>query len=68
VLALAGGPGESAVPLLLDSLGSVAPALRSRDLLTFDQRGTGGSGLLRCASFERLRIGTLRDAARRCAK
>ncbi len=48
VVALAGGPGQAAVPLT-DSFAQVlAPGLATRDLLVFDQRGTGGSGPLDC--------------------
>lgn len=51
VLALAGGPGQAAVPLLEDFASVLAPALRARQLVTFDQRGTGGSGWLRCPAL-----------------
>jgi pimeloyl-ACP methyl ester carboxylesterase len=51
VLALAGGPGQAATPLLDDMAAALGPALRSRQLVTFDQRGTGGSGLLVCPSL-----------------
>ena len=48
VLALAGGPGQAATPLL-DAFASVLrPLLRTRELVAFDQRGTGGSGRLSC--------------------
>ena len=52
ILALAGGPGQAAAPLLegfAQSLGG--NVLRSRTLVTFDQRGTGGSGQLSCPSL-----------------
>lgn len=52
VVALAGGPGQAATPLLDDFSFALAPALRTRDLVVFDQRGTGGSGLLRCPGLE----------------
>jgi pimeloyl-ACP methyl ester carboxylesterase len=55
ILALAGGPGQAAAPLLgdfADMLGG--NALRSRRLVTFDQRGTGGSGRLRCPELASL--------------
>ncbi len=48
VVALAGGPGQAATPLLGAFAGVLKPVLRTRELVTFDQRGTGGSGLLRC--------------------
>jgi pimeloyl-ACP methyl ester carboxylesterase len=54
ILALAGGPGQAAVPLLsafqVSLPGSV---LSSRRLVTFDQRGTGHSGRLRCPGLGR---------------
>ncbi len=52
VLALAGGPGQAAAPLLesfAEALGG--NLLRGRRLVTFDQRGTGGSGRLTCPSL-----------------
>jgi pimeloyl-ACP methyl ester carboxylesterase len=51
VLVFAGGPGQAATPLidrLLDLFGSL---LDTRQLITFDQRGTGGTAL-RCPSVE----------------
>jgi pimeloyl-ACP methyl ester carboxylesterase len=51
VLALAGGPGQAAVPLLDAFASALRPLLRTRALLVFDQRGTGGSGRLRCAAL-----------------
>lgn len=51
ILALAGGPGQAAAPLLESFASVLAPALRSRQLVTFDQRGTGGSGRISCPSL-----------------
>ncbi len=65
VLALAGGPGQAAVPLLEDFASVLAPALRTRQLVTFDQRGTGGSGRLRCAALSGR--GSLAAVIGRCA-
>ena len=48
MFALAGGPGEAASPYIFDWAFTFAPALRNRDLVVFDQRGTGLSGALRC--------------------
>jgi len=56
LVVLAGGPGQAATVAITDDsrarrrfLGLVgAEALRSRDLVVFDQRGTGRSGYLRC--------------------
>jgi pimeloyl-ACP methyl ester carboxylesterase len=52
VVALAGGPGQAANPLMEFIAQSIAPALGSRDLLVFDQRGTGASDPLACPAFE----------------
>ncbi len=52
VVALAGGPGQAAVPLGEFIAQAIAPALGSRDLLVFDQRGTGASDPLSCPAFE----------------
>jgi pimeloyl-ACP methyl ester carboxylesterase len=51
VVAFAGGPGQAATPLAVPFGDVMAPALATRDLLVFDQRGTGGSTPLRCAFF-----------------
>ncbi len=51
VVALAGGPGQSALGLGEFIAKAIAPALGSRDLLVFDQRGTGESGLLSCPAL-----------------
>jgi pimeloyl-ACP methyl ester carboxylesterase len=48
VLGLAGGPGQAAVPLIYDFAELLGSALGTRDLLMFDQRGTGSSGRLHC--------------------
>ncbi|MEA2148309.1 MAG: hypothetical protein QOD69_139 [Solirubrobacteraceae bacterium] len=63
VVALAGGPGQAALPLALDFAAVMAPALATRDLLVFDQRGTGASTPLTC----RLSGVTLTASASRCA-
>ena len=52
VVALAGGPGQPALPLAEFIAQAIAPALGSRDLLVFDQRGTGTSDPLGCSAFE----------------
>ena len=48
VLALAGGPGQAADPLAGFVAKAIAPALRTRDLIVYDQRGTGHSDPLNC--------------------
>ncbi len=51
VVALAGGPGQSALGLGEFIAKAIGPALHSRDLLVFDQRGTGESGPLSCPAL-----------------
>lgn len=55
VLALAGGPGQAALPLRETLAEVTAAALAHRDLLVFDQRGTGSSGPLDCPSLNSAR-------------
>jgi pimeloyl-ACP methyl ester carboxylesterase len=60
ILALAGGPGQAGASLL-DSFRFALPgsALRSRRIVTFDQRGTGRSGRLRCPELASVPNGLL---------
>lgn len=51
LLTLAGGPGQAAVPLAEDFATVMGAGLQDRDLLVFDQRGTGASGPLQCTSL-----------------
>jgi pimeloyl-ACP methyl ester carboxylesterase len=65
VLALAGGPGQSASSVR-DGFEPLVPD--DRDLLIFDQRGTGRSGALRCPELERsLGLAEGRSDAEICA-
>jgi pimeloyl-ACP methyl ester carboxylesterase len=48
VIALAGGPGQSALPITEEFTELLGPILATRDLIVFDQRGTGSSGPLSC--------------------
>ncbi len=48
VVALVGGPGQAALPFVTDFAKALAPALTTRDLLIFDQRGTGRSSPISC--------------------
>lgn len=66
VIGLAGGPGQSALPLFGDFADVLGPALRTRDLVVFDQRGTGLSGVLRCPTLDRRRTGDPRKAVQAC--
>jgi len=43
VIALAGGPGQAAMPFANDAAQIMNTALATRDLVVFDQRGTGQS-------------------------
>src|SRR4051812_33023030 len=52
VVPLAGGPGQAALPLSETFAQVLAPAIQNRDLLIFDQRGTGSSGALSCSSLK----------------
>jgi pimeloyl-ACP methyl ester carboxylesterase len=65
MVALAGGPGQAALPLAEDFASVLGPAITSRDLLIFDQRGTGKSNPLTCAALRQR--GTLTTTARKCA-
>ena len=52
VIALAGGPGQSAIPFAAAFTELLGPILDTRDLIVFDQRGTGYSHPLACHGFE----------------
>jgi pimeloyl-ACP methyl ester carboxylesterase len=67
VVALAGGPGQAAAPLAADFAQTLAPALTTRDLLVFDQRGTGQSSPLACGAFSSDSVSSLTALAGRCA-
>jgi pimeloyl-ACP methyl ester carboxylesterase len=69
LVVLAGGPGQSATESFGgDSLGLLYSAYRDRDLIVFDQRGTGRSGLLRCRGLERANLLEAGRAAGACAR
>ena len=69
LIGLAGGPGQAALPLAAGMAKEMAPALGSRDLLVFDQRGTGSSGPLACPALENSAevFGAIGQAFERCA-
>ena len=70
VIALAGGPGEAATPYIFDWAFDFRSALGNRDLVVFDQRGTGLSGALRCRGLFARSIRTplqQAQAGERCA-
>jgi pimeloyl-ACP methyl ester carboxylesterase len=52
VVALAGGPGQAAIPFTEQFLSVLGPILQTRDEIVFDQRGTGLSSRLRCRAVE----------------
>jgi pimeloyl-ACP methyl ester carboxylesterase len=69
VVALAGGPGQSATfSFEAEGLGAVGPAFRRRDLIVYDQRGTGRSGALRCKALQRSNLIDAGQAAGRCGR
>ncbi|MGD0196908.1 MAG: alpha/beta hydrolase [Solirubrobacteraceae bacterium] len=51
IVGLAGGPGQAAIPFASDFAQTLSSALGTRDLIVFDQRGTGTSGALSCPAF-----------------
>jgi pimeloyl-ACP methyl ester carboxylesterase len=66
VVALAGGPGQAALPSAVELASILGAALAQRDLLVFDQRGTGSSNRLGCPAFER-DFSSITEAAAACA-
>lgn len=68
LLALAGGPGQAATTLTGDFNNFLFPALRTRDLIVFDQRGTGSSGVLRCPGLQNTDMSDAGDEAAACAE
>jgi pimeloyl-ACP methyl ester carboxylesterase len=54
IVALAGGPGQAAVPFADQFASSLSPMLRDRRLVVIDQRGTGSSGALSCPELQNL--------------
>jgi pimeloyl-ACP methyl ester carboxylesterase len=52
VIALAGGPGQAALPFAEQFATVLGPIVATRDLIVFDQRGIGLSHPLSCHRFE----------------
>jgi pimeloyl-ACP methyl ester carboxylesterase len=52
VIALAGGPGQAALPFAEQFAEVLGPIVSTRDLIAFDQRGIGLSHPLSCHRFE----------------
>jgi pimeloyl-ACP methyl ester carboxylesterase len=66
---LAGGPGQSAIDAFGGGgLSVLYPAYWKRDVIIFDQRGTGSSGLLRCRRLEHTNLFDAGPAAGACAR
>jgi pimeloyl-ACP methyl ester carboxylesterase len=66
LIGLTGGPGQAGIVFAADYDYTLPTA--GRDLVLLDQRGTGGSGLLRCPSLEKRIVGSLSNAALTCAR
>jgi pimeloyl-ACP methyl ester carboxylesterase len=66
VVALVGGPGQAALPAATELATILGPALPQRDLLVFDQRGTGSSNFLQCAALDD-DFSSITEAAASCA-
>ncbi len=54
IVALAGGPGQPAIPFAEDFAELLGPIAATRDLIVLDQRGIGLSEPLSCHAFEHL--------------
>ncbi len=68
LVALAGGPGQPALPFAEFNAQSMAAALHNRDLLVFDQRGTGSSDPLSCPALERFSSSSVSRVFASCAE
>ena len=68
IFAFAGGPGQGAGDLAEEFAFNLTPALARRDLVVFDQRGTGSSGALDCRGVDRISVlSRAGPAVRACA-
>ncbi len=68
VLFIAGGPGQAATPGLRSLAADFGTLLPNYNLLTFDQRGTGLSGPLRCPALDSPKNESLIQASARCGR
>ncbi len=59
VIALAGGPGQAALPFAEQFASLLGPIVATRDLIVFDQRGTGLSHPLSCQRFQTSALSSL---------
>jgi pimeloyl-ACP methyl ester carboxylesterase len=67
IIGLAGGPGQDAIPFATDMAQELGSALETRDLIVFDQRGTGTSGALSCPAFANPNINFTATLVGECA-
>jgi pimeloyl-ACP methyl ester carboxylesterase len=67
IIGLAGGPGQAALPFAQDIEQTVATALQTRDLVVFDQRGTGTSGALSCPALAAANVNLTPSVVGECA-
>jgi pimeloyl-ACP methyl ester carboxylesterase len=67
IVLLAGGPGQAALPPFEGFFAPLSklPALRGYELVSFDQRGTGQSGVLKCPGLLREGISGLGSCGQR---
>ncbi len=68
VIALAGGPGQAAIPFTETFAEVLGPIISTRDLIVFDQRGTGLSDALKCKAFSSQSSGPPAQVVKRCAQ
>lgn len=66
VVALAGGPGQAAVPFTAEFAQIFASTLADKDLVVFNQRGTGNSGPITCPAFRKT-SGSVRKIVQECS-
>jgi pimeloyl-ACP methyl ester carboxylesterase len=67
IVALAGGPGQAAIPFAEQFAHLLGPIAATRDLIVFDQRGIGLSQPLSCHRFELSAAGSPGRALAECA-
>jgi pimeloyl-ACP methyl ester carboxylesterase len=67
VVGLAGGPGQAVLPFAEDFAQTLSSALGTRDLIVFDQRGTGASGALSCPALADPNINLTATVVNTCA-
>ena len=69
IFALAGGPGQPATEFTSDFVFAFGDQANGRDVVTFDQRGTGRSGLLRCPEIEQVTLlSRYSESAEKCSE